>query len=89
MFQPRWVTRSLTTKRDDSQGSQRVGDYASPSHPPSFPAKKEEFINICRKEIPFHPIASSPSCVGGSSCRSLSDGEEPGFTLRNPILIGM
>lgn len=26
---------------------------------------------------------------GRSSCKSLSDGEEPGFTLRNPILIGM
>lgn len=64
MFQPTWVTESLTAKRDDSQGSQRAGDYVSPSHPPSFPAKNEGFINICRKGnvIPSHSLSGSPSC---------------------------
>lgn len=31
MFQPRWITQGLTTKRNDSQSSQRAGDYMSPS----------------------------------------------------------
>lgn len=63
MFQPRWVTQSLTTKRDHSQVSQRAGDYVSPSHPPSFLAKKEEFINICRKGnvTSSHCLLGSPS----------------------------